>query len=252
MSSSTKVFKSEQVEYLAEATVCDTPTEICACQSSPEIPASEIDAMANPDINSEQELAILELANGEAAKIVSAAQTQAASIIAQAEQAAQELQRQAAESGRTEGFAAGQKEAETTAAAIIGEAKQLLAAAEAKSTELMLTAENELVEAAIKIAARVIEKEVSLDPNLILRTVRKALQGINQRDNLILKVCPQDVELLVATDLLELGISDVRIIADAQLLPGECIVDGGHGRLDATFDTQLATIKRKLEVVNGV
>ena len=258
MSSSIRIIKSGQVEYVAEAAVCETPDAGYSCRLLPAMdqkPQTENDAGQAPP---EAELAapdpqeILQAARDEAERMISAAQAEAAACLEQAQLQSAELKQAALADGQAEGYVAGQRDGLQMAQHLVTEAKQLLAAARAKSDELISAAETDLVEAAIKIAERIIEREVALDPNLVLRTVRKALQGINQRENLILKVAPQDVQLLAQADLLSLGAENVRIVEDPQLQPGECVIDGSHGRLDATFATQLATIKRKFEVVNGV
>lgn len=159
---------------------------------------------------------------------------------------------QGKQEGYLAGLQAGKQEARDELHGLISEAKNLLQMVMDKRENFMAAAEQELVELAVKIAGRVIEREVALDQGLILRTVRKALRYINQREGVTLRVCPLDVPQLTEANLVDLGITNFKLVEDPGLKPGDCIIDCQEGRVDAALSSQLAALAGELGVVAGV
>jgi len=153
--------------------------------------------------------------------------------------------------GQALGYDQGKQDGYAETKGLISEAVTLLKMAEEKRGEIFQSAELELVELAVKIAEKVIDREVSMDKGIVQRTVHKALMGITQREGLVLRVSPEDIGRLTEGNLLDFGLDSPKIIEDPKLRSGDCIIDCKQGRIDATLNTQLTTVARKLGVVAG-
>jgi flagellar assembly protein FliH len=86
---------------------------------------------------------------------------------------------------------------------------------------------------------------------LIDRLCREALEQLfPERENLELKLCPHDVELLTQLNPgWLLHYPDLKILPDPTLKPGDCQVRSRFGLIDAREQTKLDALARALAVV---
>jgi len=105
-------------------------------------------------------------------------------------------------------------------------------------------AEQDVVRLAIAIARRILHRELATDPAALLGVVKAALDRLDAREVLRLRVHPDDVtmirEALAAGGFPE----QVEIAGDAGLERGGLIVETSRGDLDASVESQLAEIER--------
>jgi len=110
--------------------------------------------------------------------------------------------------------------------------------------------ENDLLQIALSIAQKVLKKELSQDPEAILESIQEALSALSPAKTAILRIHPQDVEMITRKrpELLEAvkGVSILKIEPDPKLLPGDCIVETLNRIVDTRPEVQLAEIKKKL------
>jgi len=162
-----------------------------------------------------------------------------------AEREAQVLD-QARREGFAAGVAAGRREAEEqTRPAMDGLARNLAELARLRDT-LREEATHDLVRLAVSIAARVLHREVSLDPDALTGLVKTAFLKVQSREVQRVRMHP-GLESLVKKSLEHCG-SPLNLVltADPTLKPGEVFLETSQGILDASVDTQLREIERGL------
>jgi len=108
-------------------------------------------------------------------------------------------------------------------------------------------AAQETVKLALAIAQKVINHEVSIQPERVLGMVRRAMQKIKDSQSICIKVHPQGFETLkqVESDLSGKSLSSkgIEIQADNSLAPGDCFVETRQENIDASIQNQLAVIE---------
>ena len=157
---------------------------------------------------------------------------------------------QGLEQARREGFAAGvaagRREAEEQVRpAIDGLARNLAELARLREA-IREEATHDLVRLAVSIAARVIHREVSLDPDALTGLVKTAFQKVQSREIHRVRTHP-GMEPLVRKSLGQSGSpKNLLLTADPALNPGEVFLETSQGILDSSVDTQLREIERGL------
>lgn len=109
-----------------------------------------------------------------------------------------------------------------------------------------------IVPLAIKIAEHIIQKEVKVNPQVVVKQVEKALEIIDNERILELHLNPLDVETLrnVECQLLsDPRFEGVEIIPDPHVAQGGCVLETDAGRIDANIESQLRKIETKLNAI---
>ncbi len=132
-------------------------------------------------------------------------------------------------------------------------AAALQAAAEAirEANQRFLDAlEPHVVELAGVIAGRILLREAETDPELIRRTVRKALEHLIELEHATVRVNPKDLEGLRAEKVTLIeefdGLRQITVQPDEAVSPGGCIVETDLVHVDARLDAQLEAILETL------
>jgi flagellar assembly protein FliH len=160
-------------------------------------------------------------------------------------EAAKQLE-QARREAFEQGAAAGRKDAEQQ----ILPAFEKMAANLAELARLRETMREEtlhdLVRLATMIAARVVHREVVIDPDALAGLVKASFSKLQTREISRVRMHP-GLEPLVRKCLEQSGSPKNLILsADPALQPGELFFDTSQGLLDASVDTQLREIERGL------
>lgn len=104
------------------------------------------------------------------------------------------------------------------------------------------TVERQLAELATLVARGVLQAELCLQPERILKVVRKAIGALPAATARIdIAVHPQ-VAALLRDGLEEAGERGWHIVEDAQLKPGDCRISGADSRIDASIETRLSAM----------
>jgi flagellar assembly protein FliH len=107
-------------------------------------------------------------------------------------------------------------------------------------------AEKDMIQLALAIARHVIQREVNVDPEVLLGVAKAALAHLEAREVYRVRVNPEDLPLL-GKHLETLGLArTVEIVPDAVLTRGGAIFETEKGDLDASLDGQLGEIERGL------
>ncbi|MFC5740488.1 FliH/SctL family protein [Dyella tabacisoli] len=145
---------------------------------------------------------------------------------------------------RDEGYAAGLAEGRVAAAEALS--KQLahfeaLIDAVARPLQAFDEAtEQEMARLAMVTARRVIARELSLTPELIVQAVRQAALALPSATRALrVRLHPDDLALLRQLDASE---THWHLQADPALARGDCILESERSRLDARVETRLAAI----------
>ncbi len=135
-------------------------------------------------------------------------------------------------------------------AAPLREAAQRLAAQVQELAETRVRvrreAEEDVVRLAVAIAQRILRRELNTDPAALLGLVKAALDRVEAREVLRLRVAAAN------TAMVEDALRDVEmpsrfeVVGDAGLEPGAVILETVRGDLDASVTTQLGEIERGL------
>ena len=112
--------------------------------------------------------------------------------------------------------------------------------------EMIRHTEKQMVQLALAVARRVVHREVSLDPNVLVTMMRVALERVSDSARVTVRLHPADHQS-VAAALAEAGTTDqVTVAADARLARGACRIESDYGDIDAGVDAQIQEIARAL------
>ncbi len=152
--------------------------------------------------------------------------------------------RAAYERGRAEAEAAARAEAHAALAPAREAFGRLVEELAALRGRLRREAEYDVVKLAVAIAARVLRRELTADPEALLGVVKAAVERLNAREVHRLRVSAGDRER-IAAHVTELGLPPaVEVTGDRSLPPGSVVFETVRGHYDASVDTQLAEIER--------
>lgn len=153
--------------------------------------------------------------------------------------------------GKAEGLEAGRTSGHDEALQSTREAIDRLEAAwlgaarawELERRDMVLDARESLLELAVAIARRVVKRVPEVEPNVVADQVDAALEHVARPHDAAIRIHPEDralVEEVMPRLVQALGGTDhVRLIDDASIQPGGCVVTSGRGRVDATLGAQL-------------
>jgi len=129
---------------------------------------------------------------------------------------------------------------------VAGERRTVLKACEEFARErarYFAGVEAEVVKLALAIAARVLHREVKLDPLLLTGVVRVALEKVAEDSATVLRV-PVDVAEMWRQVFVASPESSVEVMGDERLAAGECVLETNVGRVELGVSAQLEEIER--------
>lgn len=154
------------------------------------------------------------------------------------------------QAGFEQGHAHGLAAAEEQIADSIRRLSDLLSTIHQKHATFFRAAERQVVGLALQIAQKVIEREVENMPDLAVNVIRSALEEMDARTAMRVRVHPDDAELLQRrwSQVVPPGIGSERIELqpDERIQPGGGIIETTHGQVDAQLDTKLAQLGNAL------
>ena len=110
--------------------------------------------------------------------------------------------------------------------------------------------ETEALKLIVKIARKVIDVEISMNPQIILSTLKKSFEFLNEKEEIRIMVNPDDWEIVNENiKKLSLNISlpeNIEILSNQGIASGGCKIDFKAGSIDADIDTQFEEIKRQV------
>jgi len=163
------------------------------------------------------------------------------------------------EKGKAEGFAAGEKAGYDKAKAAFDaeiaklkdQTSKFLKQLEDTKKTMINGLEHILLRFCVELTKKIVSCELTTNTDMIAATIKRALAMIADRDNLLIRVSPGDMEaasgnkdfLSSVTERLE----NVRIEVDARIPKGGCIVESNSGLVDARLGVQLDEVEELVE-----
>jgi flagellar assembly protein FliH len=181
---------------------------------------------------------------------IASAEAEAAEIVAKAQGEADAIRREAAE----EGCKAAMKEFDKTVAAHLAPAIAAIGQMDAElrhAKQAWISQwEKDVVRLASAIAARVIRRELRVQPDITLSLLQEALDLAAGSPNVRSHLNPEDYESLggevrTLIDAMS-SLGDTEVIPDASVTRGGCRVETRFGTIDQQIESQLQRIEEEL------
>lgn len=161
-------------------------------------------------------------------------------LISKAHEEANAIREQAQERGLEEGLQQAQ--------GVIDELQDAIARLLNAREEALLSVTSEIAAIAVEVAGRIIKTEVSCDETLVMGLVRDTIQkaGRNSK-SILIKVNTDDmatVKKVLKDDPIPNLNAELIVMDDPTVDSGSCIIETNSGLIDASFSTQLGTLKQ--------
>lgn len=167
----------------------------------------------------------------------------------QAAREQREKERHAAlERAQAEGYAAGVAQAEARHAAQAAELGALLTSAHAAIEAVTADAEDVIVEIAYESVCKILGDALCRREGVVA-VVRTILQGLRERERLLIRVAPSDLALLESgrKEIFPKGDNAlIELVGDERVNLGGCLVETAGGTLDGRLETQMQRLRETL------
>jgi flagellar assembly protein FliH len=156
------------------------------------------------------------------------------------------LERDAFAKGFSQGELAGAEAAGQRGEMMLHRLTQTLEELTQVRAQMIHQTERQMVQLALAVARRIVHREVTIDPDLLIAMARVAMERLGETAQVKVRLHPNDYEAAGASRVAQLAGSNVMILADAHLSRGGCRIESDMGILDAGVDAQLQEIARAL------
>jgi len=114
--------------------------------------------------------------------------------------------------------------------------------------KMMEETEEQLVTLAASIAKRVIGREITLDPEIMLTLAAEGIDALGERDRVVVRFGFLDRDDLLASmvERLKRRAPRCEVLQDPSLGPGQCVVESEFGQVDESVDARLDNVLRAL------
>lgn len=120
----------------------------------------------------------------------------------------------------------------------------------AQREDLLKSSEETVMRLALAVARRVILEAIEVDGEVVLETVRRALRHIIDKENVTIRVNPEDLKIVREHSSEWLGIVEgtrsLEIEEDDRIRRGGCLVETEAGNVEAQIDKQIQTLEKAL------
>jgi flagellar biosynthesis/type III secretory pathway protein FliH len=152
--------------------------------------------------------------------------------------------------GFEQGQAAAMAAAEEQMAPHVRRLAELVSSIHESHATFFRAAERQVVDLALQIAQKVVEREIENIPDLAVHVVHAALEEMDSRTAVRLRVNPEDVELLRRhwTSVVPHGMpaDRVELQPDERVTTGGAVIETAHGQVDAQLESKLAQLSNAL------
>jgi flagellar biosynthesis/type III secretory pathway protein FliH len=167
------------------------------------------------------------------------AMARAAEILKEAEEKAIMIESEARQQGYKEGMDLARSEIAQATEIIKNVADSILE----NRQRLINDIEDNIVSLAIEIVEKVVAEQIKVDPKVVLSVAKKALMVATEREHLVLRINPDDLDVVKSgkdeiTSLMD-GIQKIEIIPDRRIGRGGVVLETRVGNVDARIQSQL-------------
>ena len=193
-----------------------------------------------------------------AREVIVKAKNEASHIISKAQDERQRIEEEASAKGYDEGYEKGlelgEKEQQTVWQTHLEEFYRLRREVSVQREQFKKHLEQECLKLSIHIAEKILGSKIEENDKCFLDLIAQGLEKAGEERNVLIRVSQGDYEkvedTLGSTHLK--GVSEVNVIKDPLLAPGDCIIEGPHFEIDAGIHTQIQNITtalRELDVI---
>lgn len=167
-----------------------------------------------------------------------------AALDAQAHLAA--LEREAFTKGYAQGERAGVEAGAKRAEGMLRRLAETLDDLSRLRTTMIRDTERQMVQLALAIARRLVQREISLDSEIVAAMAHVALDRLGDSAPATIRLHPDDYATVMAARGAEWAGTQVTVVPDAAVARGGCVVESAFGLIDASVGAQFAEIERAL------
>ncbi|WP_370222786.1 flagellar assembly protein FliH [Cytobacillus sp.] len=211
----------------------------------------------NTDRTDEELQAMMNSAREEAERIVNAARIDSEKKTRQMEEQLEALEQKkqmVLEEARSEGFAAGADEGRQSSlreySELIHMAREVVNSAKHDYQQHIESSERTILNLGLKVAGKILGEVLDQNSDQFLSIVKRALKEARDYTEIQLHVHPMHYDLILShkEELIRVfpKETDLYIYPDEELSNTSCIIESANGRIEASVDSQLEEIKRKL------
>lgn len=157
---------------------------------------------------------------------------------------------EAFQQGYQEGVTQAEQEMKLKIAEMMEEARAVLTEAYRARDVIIQEAEPFLVELSCDIAEKIVDKQLTIEPQFAMDLIRKNLARKREQGLISLCVSPGQFAFVnAAREELSLAVdsqAELQILPDSTVKDQGCVIRSSFGSIDARIDTQLAEIKKEL------
>lgn len=124
-------------------------------------------------------------------------------------------------------------------------AESALATAERARSETIASAEPDLIQLAAAIAERVISRELSLDPAIIVGWAHEGIAALQTREEIVIALAP-DLFGSMPRERFAIEGRVIDVVLDEDLAPGCCEVRSNSGRVEENVSSRISAIVEAL------
>jgi len=148
-----------------------------------------------------------------------------------------------------DGYAQGLEEARRHMQDQLARLGEIVQRAHADTAQILRNVERDVIDLVLLIAERVVYRELSLNPSLVVEAVRQAMEVAETGIVVRVRVNPEDLAFVEAAwqDVAaEHRFQAVELAADRLVQRGGCVVETRTGAIDAQVDSKIAEVERVL------
>lgn len=148
-----------------------------------------------------------------------------------------------------EGFKKGKQQAEEDLAKVGEALAQGLLSIGGLRGQLLREAEDDLLKLSVLIARKVMMRELTLDPRMVIGLVQGALELASEEGEILVRLNPDEYQVVAYSPQFEALSRERKRITlreDPSLPPAGCVVETVRGNIEAGIEPQLEEIFRRL------
>lgn len=152
--------------------------------------------------------------------------------------------------GYKDGYAQGQAKGEGEYSDALIELADAINTVTENKRKFFEQSEPELLQLSLKIAEKIVQTQINLDQNTMIKIVNESIRRITDKDKVIIKVCPEDSDFIRQNrEQILAKMPDIRTLEiedDPRIERGGCIIETRLGFIDSLISTKLASVEAAL------
>jgi flagellar assembly protein FliH len=118
--------------------------------------------------------------------------------------------------------------------------------------KVLRESEEDLLKLSMVVAKKIVRQELTMDRRILANVIRAAVSGVAEREEIVIRLNPEDFKAVSANRKLFLGDEHATIKADQSVASGGCMIDTTMGVIDASIEDQLEEVYRRLLEERGL